>query len=277
MFMAVTPPDAKPSIPRYVRAAGGVRVGFGRAGRSSVPLSIAESGGYRVRFAHSGEGVLINTGGGFAGGDSMRVAADVGEGAAAVLTSQAAEKIYRSEGSASEIEISLALGPASRLAWLPQEQILFDGALLRRRLDVEMAADASLTLVESTVFGRIAMGEAVTSGAFADRWRIRRGGRLVFAEDVRLEGDIDAILARRATGDGARALATFLHIAPDAEACLDGARFALEGARCECGVSAFDGMLVARFLSADPRTLRADLVRFIERFRGTPMPRSWQT
>jgi urease accessory protein len=57
----------------------------------------------------------------------------------------------------------------------------------------------------------------------------------------------------------------------------DTARAALEGAASECGASAWNGMLVARFISPDPQVLRADIVRFLERFRGAPMPRSWQT
>ena len=75
---------------------------------------------------------------------------------------------------------------------------------------------------------------------------------------------------------GGRAVATCLLVAPDAEARLDVGRAALEGARSECGVSAYDGMLVARFLSPNPGCLRADLIRYTETLRG-PLPRSWQT
>jgi urease accessory protein len=274
-----TPAIGVKALPGFVRAAGGVRVAIGRTARGSAPLTIAESGGYRVRFpraAGSCEGVLINTGGGMAGGDRMSIAVGIAEGARAVLTTQAAEKLYRSDGPETEIAVDIALGPESRLDWLPQEQILFDGARLRRRLDVELAASAALTLVESVVFGRLAMGEVADSGSFRDRWRIRRAGRLVFAEDVRLESPRQT-LARKAVGDGGRALATVLHLAGDAEARRDAARAALEDARCECGVGAWNGMLVARFLSPDPQALRADLARFLEFFRGTPMPRSWQT
>jgi urease accessory protein len=201
----------------------------------------------------------------------------VGPGADAVVTTQAAEKIYRSDGPDTEIAASLRLQSASRLAWLPQEQILFDGARLRRTLDVSLPSDATLTLVESVVFGRQAMGESVRSGAFRDRWRIRRDGRLAFAEDVHLDGAVTATLSRRAVADGARALATFLHIAPDAERELEAAREGLTGAASESGVTAFDGMLLVRFLGEDPQALRADLARFIEAFRGVAMPRSWQT
>jgi urease accessory protein len=276
-MLMVKPPSSANAIPAFVRAEGGVRVAFGSTRRGTVPLTIAESGGYRVRFPRTGEGVLINTGGGMTGGDRMSVDVSVQAGADAVITTQAAEKIYRSDGSDTEIAVSLALDPEASLAWLPQEQILFDGARLRRTLDVTMASDASLTLVESVVFGRLAMGESIASGAFRDRWRVSRDGRLVLAEDVRLDGAIGRVLNRRAVASGGRAIATFLFIAPDAERRIDEARNALDGAPCECGATAFDGMLLARFVAADPQALRSALSRFIERFRGTPMPRSWQT
>ena len=149
--------------------------------------------------------MLINTGGGMAGGDRMSIAVGIAEGARAVLTTQAAEKLYRSDGPETEIAVDIALGPGSRLDWLPQEQILFDGARLRRRLDVELAASAALTLVESVVFGRVAMGEVAESGSFRDRWRIRRDGRLVFAEDVRLEGPRQTLAQKSGRGGRARA------------------------------------------------------------------------
>jgi len=276
-MLMVSPHSPAAAMPAVVRAAGGVRLVFGATPRGTAPLTIAESGGYRVRFPRTGEGVLINTGGGMTGGDRMQVDVTVGAGASAILTTQAAEKIYRSDGPDTGIAAALVLERESRLAWLPQEQILFDGARLARTLDVTLAPDAALTLVESVVFGRLAMGEAVEEGAFRDCGRVRRGGRLVLAEDVHLEGRIAEILVRPAAANGARALATFLHVAPDAEARIEPARSALEGASCACGATAFDGVLLARFLAADPQGLRADLARFVASFRGEPMPRSWQT
>ncbi|HEY8382597.1 MAG TPA: urease accessory protein UreD [Microvirga sp.] len=257
-----------------------MRVAIRPTPRGSAPFTVAESGGYRVRFTGSPavcEGVLINTGGGMTGGDVLQLRCDLGEAAEAVLTTQAAEKIYRSDGPETEISIDLTLAARSRLAWLPQEQILFDGARLRRTLGASLAHDAALTLVESTVLGRHAMGETLRSGLLRDRWRIRRGGRLVLAEEVRLEGDMTQALARKALGGGARATATFLHIEPDAERMLEPARALLAGSKSETGTTAFDGMLVARFLSPDPHVLRTELARFLEGFLRRPLPRSWQT
>ena len=270
--------SAVPLVPGYVRASGGIRVRFAATDRRTQAIERAESGGYRVRFpriAETCEAVLINTGGGMAGGDRMGAELSLDAGAAAVITTQAAEKIYRSQGAMTEIGVDLTLGSGSRLDWLPQEMILFCGSRWRRRLAADVAADASLTIAESMVFGRVAMDEIVERGFCHDRWRIRRDGKLVFAEDMRLDGNPAGLLAVKASGNGARALATIVHVAPHAEQRLDEARDLLALASSECGASAWNGMLVVRVLSRDAQGLRADLVRFLEGFRHAAMPRSW--
>jgi urease accessory protein len=270
--------SAVPFVPDFMRACGGVRVRFAASAGRTQAIERAESGGYRVRFpriAETCEAVLINTGGGMAGGDQMRAEISLDAGAAAIVTTQAAEKIYRSQGALTGIGIDLKLAEASRLEWLPQEMILFCGSRWRRTLAADIAADASLTIAESIVFGRIAMNEILERGFCHDRWRIRRDGKLLFAEDMRLDGNPAGLLAAKASGNGARALATILHAAPDAEQRIDQARDLLANAACECGASAWNGMLLVRLLSRDPQALRADVVRFLEGFRRAPMPRSW--
>ena len=75
--------------------------------------------------------------------------------------------------------------------------------------------DATLLLAEAIVFGRSAMGEAVSEGRLFDRWRVRRGGRLVFAETVRLDGAIAQKLAAPAVAAGGVAVATVLIVPGD--------------------------------------------------------------
>src|SRR6266567_5137231 len=122
-----------------------------------------ESGSLRVRFpSPEGDGlsgVFVNTAGGIAGGDRFDIDVAAGEGARLTLTTAAAEKVYRAPGPAAQLNIALKAEARSHLAWLPQETILFDRSRISRRIDIELAADASLLLCEIVVFGRSAMGE----------------------------------------------------------------------------------------------------------------------
>ena len=139
--------------------------------------------------------MFVNTAGGIAGGDRFDIGITAGEGSRLTLTTAAAEKIYRAAGPAAQLNIALKAEAAAHLAWLPQETIVFDRARISRRIDIDLAESASLLLCEIVVFGRAAMGEKMLHGEFVDRWRMRRGGRLVFAETIRLDGDIGAKLA----------------------------------------------------------------------------------
>src|SRR5208282_6595788 len=96
-----------------------------------------------------------------------------------------------------------------------QETILFDQVRLRRTIDVELARGASLVLAEAIVFGRSAMGETVLRGHLFDRWRVRVGSALVFAETLRLDGAIAQRLAQRAVAGKNVAIASVLKIPGD--------------------------------------------------------------
>jgi urease accessory protein len=236
-----------------------------------------EAGSLRVRFpgarARELQAVLINTAGGIAGGDRFDLDIAAGAQARLSVTSAAAEKVYRSLGPDAQIRIRLAAGTAASLAWLPQETILFDGARLDRAIDIDLAADARLLFAEALVLGRTGMGEAVERGALADRWRVRRGGALVYAETVRLDGAIAAKLGEAAVANGGAALATVLIVPGDGEVL--GRLRALEALRGEVGTSAWKGLAVARLCAADGAALRHDLVAVLAALRGPSLPRLW--
>ncbi|MCX7341213.1 MAG: urease accessory protein UreD [Hyphomicrobiales bacterium] len=268
-------------MPAHVRAAGGVRVRFALARNRTVRTEVAEGGGYRVRFPSTFnatcEAVLINTGGGLTGGDRFDACIAVDDGARAIVTTQAAEKIYRSQGPETLVSTHLTVGSGACLNWLPQEAIVFARANLRRTLEADIAPDATLIACESVYFGRFAMGEILEQASLRDRWRIRRGGKLILAEDVKIDRLVNVTLQRKAVAAGARATATVLMVSPNAPARVESAREALAGAVSESGVTGLDGMLIARFLSSDAAALRADLARFMIHLTGAPLPRSWQS
>ena len=236
-----------------------------------------ERGSLRVRFPHTEaaelEAVIINTAGGIAGGDRFDIEISLADAARLMVTTAAAEKVYRSPGPEATIAIKLDVGAGAGLCWLPQETILFDRARLSRRIDVELAEDASLILVEALVMGRSAMGETVSQGRFIDRWRVRRGGRLILAETMRLDGPIAQRLAEPAVAGGGVALAAVLMV-PGDERQATAVRALGDRAGGEVGISSWNGLALARLFARDGATLRRDLVATLTAL-GRPLPRLW--
>ncbi len=258
------------------RARGAVR--FDVHARDGVTRRgvLHESGSLRVRFPSPEDdglsGVFVNTAGGVAGGDRFDIEITATDAARLTLTTAAAEKVYRAPGPAAQLNIGLKVAGA-HLGWLPQETILFDRARVQRRFDIELDEAASLLLCEIVVFGRTAMGERVEQGEFVDRWRLRRGGKLVFAETVRLDGNIGAKLARSAIAKGGPAIGTAL-IVPGDEALIERLREAADSFSGEVGISAWNGFAMARFCAQDAARLRADMMAVLAR-TGVALPRLW--
>jgi urease accessory protein len=237
---------------------------------------VAERGSLRVRFpgwaGRELEALLVNTAGGMAGGDRFAIDIAAGPGARLVVGTAAAEKIYRSNGRATDVAVKLDVAAGATLRWLPQETILFDRARLDRRIDVDLAEGGSLLLAEAAVLGRSAMGESVEQGELIDRWRLRVGGRLVFAESVRLSGAIAKKLAEPAATAGGCAIATVL-IAPGTVAQVAAVR--AQTFSGEVGVSAWNGIAVARLVGRDGAVLRRDLAAVLAALDSGPLPRLW--
>jgi len=239
---------------------------------------VREEGSLRVRFPGAAsaelEAVIVNTAGGVAGGDRFALDVTVEPGARLVVTTAAAEKVYRTLDPDATIDVTLTLGAMSSLAWLPQETILFNRARLRRTINIDLAEDARLLLLEAIVFGRAGMGEAVDDAGVFDRWRLHRGGRLIHAEAMRLDGVVAAKLAQPAVADGGVAMATVL-IAPADEAVAAGVRALAGRLRGEVGVSAWNGFAVVRLCAADGAVLRHDLVAVLTTVHAGSLPRLW--
>jgi urease accessory protein len=261
-----------------VRARGAVKGRFERAGSATRLIDNYETGGLRLRIpnsAHGCDAVVLNTAGGMAGGDEWRLSFAAGRRSRVRITTQSAEKIYRTDHEPTVISTDLAIGDGAHLTWVPQETILFDGSGLKRTLNVEMAENSTAILLEMTVFGRLARGERLRSGEFHDRWRVRRGGSLIFADDVRLAGDISAITQRPAAGHGAAAIATLLYVSQKSEKSLHSVRAALEGATVDCGASAWNGLLLVRIAGRDPFEVRGLVVRAMKRLSRGDLPKVW--
>ena len=271
------------------RAQGCVDIGFRRRGDRTVLRDLYQQGSGKVRFPkvfNGGppEAVLINLAGGLTGGDCFRQTVDLEEGAHALVTTQAAEKIYRASDGAEPARISNKITvKAAALEWLPQETIFFDGGRLHRSFEATLTEDARLLACEAIVFGRTAMGETVEQGFFRDDWRITIGDRLAYADGFMVDGSIQDYLDRPAIARGHRALASVLYVGANAERLLAPARSAIDDDEKPDGMAAVscrDRVMLARFLAADGRVLRSMLSRYIQTLRAAAgleggLPKLW--
>jgi urease accessory protein len=136
-----------------------------------------------------------------------------------------------------------------------------------------------LIACESLVVGRRAMGEVVRSGSVRDAWRVRHAGRLVFADTLRFDGDIAAMLARPSIADRAEALATVLIVGEACATSLAGLRDLAEGLPADVAATVKGPVLVVRIMAASGAEMRAALIAVLARVRDADsrvgLPRVW--
>jgi urease accessory protein len=259
------------------RTVGGIALAVRSHAGVTRRSRVREEGSLRVRCPGPASGeleaVIVNTAGGVAGGDRLMLHVTVESRAQLVITTAAAEKVYRTLAPDATIGVKLDVAAGASLAWLPQETILFDRARLKRSIDIDLAEDARLVLAEAIVFGRSGMGEAVDECFLLDRWRLRRRRRLIHAEAMRRDGAVTAKLAQPAVAKGGIAIATVLAVPGDQGTAA--AVRALGPFRGEVGVSAWNGLAVVRLCAADGTALRHDLIAVLAAMRAAPLPRLW--
>ncbi|MEP3441162.1 MAG: urease accessory protein UreD [Sulfitobacter sp.] len=261
------------------RARGAVTLGVqARAGKTHI-AQLRQAGCLKcilpTVFRDDAEAVLVNTAGGVTGGDVIEVDAMLGHDTHLSISTQAAERIYRtSDGTTGNVRNRITVGEGARLSWLPQETILFDRARLSRDLQIDLAPAAQLLLCETLVFGRAAMGEQVHDLHLEDRICVTRDGAPLYRDGIRLHGDAHAQLARPALGAGAGAVATVVCVTPQAEALLTPLRALLPET---AGASLLRAdLLVLRALAVDSLALRRFMIPVLELLSGQSLPGVWR-
>ncbi len=259
------------------------------------------SGKIRMARAETGrakEAVIVNTTGGLTDGDRFESSIHWKNKTRAIVTTQAAERIYQSRGDNAVISTSLVVDDGARAMWLPQETILFDRARLARETRVELNGNAGLIAVESCVFGRAAMGETVKSGHLRDSWQIRMDGDLTFADRFSLEGEIQAQLDQSAIANGATAIATIIRVGPNSAELQENIRQIIEINPAIGGCTSLDPtedrqqsprpaphhvLTICRLFGKNAQELRTTIIAILEMLIvhdspticGSPLPRVW--
>ncbi|AXI47991.1 urease accessory protein [Sulfitobacter sp. SK012] len=226
-------------------------------------------------FRPDAEAVLVNTSGGITGGDRLDLTVEVTDGAALTVSTQAAERIYRAQpGEEGRVRNMLSVGPNAKLSWLPQETILFDHAALRRKLSITLDPTAELVLAETLVFGRTAMGEIVRNLSLRDRVSITREGAPLYLDDISLQGDAAAHLARPATAGGAGAICSLVCVSPSVATLLPRLRSVLP--RTAGASMIAPDTAVMRILAPDSFVLRQSLIPVLNLLTNNTLPPCWR-
>jgi urease accessory protein len=231
---------------------------------------------------------VLNPPGGTVGGDELRVYGHLGAGSRVLLTAPGAAKFYRSAGPLAFTKQDFAVEPGARLEWLPQETIVYDGAVAEACTHVDLEPGASFAGWEITCLGRPACGERFESGRFAQRFELWSGGRPLWLErNVFTGGDeaLDAVWGLQ----GKPVFGTMI-LHPVSDAALDAAREALgEPALGTCAAATVlehvtgEQTLVCRSLGDSTSRARAAFTRVWQRLRPSELgseahsPRIWAT
>jgi urease accessory protein len=258
-----------PSDRHLQRSSGSCRIVLSGSEKGNRIMDVYQKSPTRVLFPRTGgaaveEAVLINTAGGIAGGDRLECSVTALDNASIAVTSQAAEKIYRALDEPARITTTLKAANMARLAWLPQETIVFNQARVIRETEIDLSPGAELLAVEWLVLGRAAHGEKMRAGQITDTWRVKKDGRLIWADSFRVTDEIFPHLSKKAVLSDCSAVATLLYSGPNLDERLQFVRDVIQPLECQCAATLVGGLIVARFAAKDSSNLRSALRNFLQ-------------
>jgi urease accessory protein len=277
------------AIPRdkdLQRSEGSARLILAGSARGTRIVDISQRSPVRILFpgirgASVEEAVVVNTAGGIAGGDRLELAVTLLADASVIVTSQTAERVYRALSEPAVIETRLKICDAAKLAWLPQETIVFDRGRMRRNTDIEISAGAELLALEWLVLGRAAHGEEMGGGQIADGWQVRLDGRLIWADRFRLTDEVFPRLRSRSLLADFKAIGTLIYFGPGAQALLQFLRDLAPRLQCHCATTAVSGLVITRVAAGAAAELKAGLGEILLQFEQLlgqgpfRMPKMW--
>jgi urease accessory protein len=212
------------------------------------------------------EAVIVNSSGGIAGGDRLEIEVVALNDASVAVTTQAAEKVYRALDRPARVGTKLRVCGTAKLAWLPQETIVFNQARICRQTEIDVCSGAELIALEWLVLGRAARGEEVVSGHISDSWRIKKDGHLIWADGFRVSDEVFAQLHRKALLSNWRAVATLVYFGPGLDIRLEILRKIAASLDCCCAATIVGAIIIVRVAAAVSSDLRRGLRRLLEQF-----------
>jgi urease accessory protein len=174
---------------------GRLELGFEEVGGETRLSRRKHEGPLRVQRALFPEGpsvphvLVLHPPGGVVGGDRLEISVDMGFRARALITTPAAQKLYRSAGPEAQQLNSLKLRRDAELEWLPGENIAFDGAVVRSATRVALEQGSAFIGWEISCYGCPSSGVSFERGRLEQRFQIFRGDEPLLIERTLVSGD----------------------------------------------------------------------------------------
>ena len=228
------------------------------------------------------QNVVVHPPGGIAGGDELHLSATVAAGAHVQFTTPGASKWYRSAGATAQQTVELRVGASAVVEWLPQETVVFDGAIAKLHTRVDLLPGASFIGWDVICLGRTAGGERFVHGRLRQELELWSQDTLVWTERSLMDGD--AQLLHSPLGlQGQPVFGTFIAAGgPVDDETLNLCR-GIAAVSGEVGTTRLPGVLLARYRGASTEAARAcfvalwSVVRPRLVGRAAVAPRIWNT
>lgn len=135
---------------------------------------------------HAAWAYTSSFGGGLVDGDHVSLDVEVAPGASALLSTQGANRVYRSPRGCRS-DLGARVGEGALLAVVPDPTVCFAGARYAQTLDVRLASGASCVLLDVVTAGRSSRGERWAFDSYSSRLRISLSERALLDERWLLE------------------------------------------------------------------------------------------
>ncbi len=225
--------------------------------------------------------IIVHPPAGIVGGDSLEINARVGAQAHALLTTPGAAKWYRSAGAWAQQKNVFVVEKDACLEWLPQETIVFDGALARLHTEVSLDAGARYIGWEVLCLGR-GSGERFERGQCQSSVMVSRGGKPLWMERGGLAAG--GLLMHSPAGlNGKTVCGTLTAVAENMDALDLNACRAVTAKKGGAAVTLLPGVMVARYLGDSSEAAKQyfvalwQIVRTVVAGRAAIEPRIWRT
>jgi urease accessory protein len=225
--------------------------------------------------------VILHTAGGVVGGDLLSYNFHLQPNAQALITTAAASKIYRSNGNQARQSIEVHVAEDACLEWLPQETIVFNGAIYRQDLRVELATGSRWLGWEITRFGRSARGEKFLQGEWRSHTEIWQQGVPLWIDRQWLSGSEEVFHSPHGLF-GKPIVGSLAWVGQPVSSSIVEKVLSLWHGKGEAGVTRLEHGLLCRYRGCDREEVRNwfisvwQLLRQLFLVRSHCVPRVWQ-